>query len=238
MSTDDSFRLLRATESEFEAFLIFTANIQNELREFCGRPVYNTQRSPAKVAADAGFRKSIRASEMQDDIEDYMRGVERSEEYFRQIGRELSYAIHCGIANANTVNALFQVLPRLAKLARPAPSMVSADTLNINIRDLQSRDSGMILILPATWLSQPRTPQDPISTNKAKSQGDFQSTVLPFWRSGRWHVAVLRSANNPVVIDPWGLYTSTDLDVGEIMKSVARAFILTPKLAGHSFVTS
>jgi len=197
----------------------------------------NTQGSVDEIAADTGLRKSTRASEIQDELEDYMRGVGRSEEHFRQIGRELSYAIHCGIADTNTINALFQVLPRLVKFTRPAPSIMSADTLNINIRGLQSRDSGMILILPATWLSSTKTPRDPLSTKMVVNQKDFQSTVLPFWRSGRWHVAVLRSANNTVVIDPWGLYTSTDLDVGEIMKSVARAFILTPKLTGHSLVT-
>jgi hypothetical protein len=212
--------------------------MHSELREFCGPPMHNTQASLTEVAADTSLCKSTRASEVRIMIEDYMCGVEQSEKYFRPIGRELSYATHCGIANINTVNALFQLLPRLVKLARSAPSMMSIDTLNTKIRNLQSGDPGMILVLPATWLCQPGTFWHSLTMNKVERQTIFQSTVLPFWRSGRWHVAVLRSAKHTVVIDPWGLYTSTDLDVGRIMRLVVRTIILTPKLTDHSFVTS
>jgi len=217
---------------------VFTANIHNELRNFCGSRMRNRQTSFAEVAADTTSWKTTWVGEVQRAIEEYMRGVERSEEYFRPIGRKLSHATHCGIASTTTVNALFQLLPRLVEPARPAWSTMSADKSDKNIKDLHSGHAGAILILPATWLYPAGASRGPVSTGKVKCQAIFQSAVLPFWRSGRWHVAVLRSAENTVVIDPWGLNTSTDLDVGLVVRSVVRAFILTPKLTGHSFVTS
>jgi hypothetical protein len=241
--TDSAFRLPRATETEFEAFLMFTANIQRELQNVCGPWMRKPQVILAEVAADTSACKSIRVNEVQAAIEGYLRGVERSEDYFRPIGRKLSHATHCGTVNTNTVDALFQVLPRLVEVARPTSETTDADSLDkhfaTNMKDFRSENPGTVSVLPATWLCRFGKSQRPFPADKVRSDTIFESIILPFWSSGRWHVAVLRPAEDAVVvIDPWGLYTSKDIDVGHIMRSVVRACILTRSLPGYSFVTS
>jgi len=241
--TDGSFRLPRATENEFEAFLIFTANIHKELQNVCGPSMRQAQTLLAEVTANTGSRESVWGNDVQDAIEGYLRGVERSENYFRPIGRKLSMSTHYGIVNTNTVDALFQVLPRLVELVRSASAMTDGDSLDkhfaANVRDFRSGNPSTILVSPATWLCRSGKSERPFPADKINSHTTFENTVLPFWSSGRWHVAVLRPAEEVVVvIDPWGLYDSKDTDVGHLTRSVVRACILTRSLPGNNFVTS
>jgi hypothetical protein len=161
---------------------------------------------PALVCA-----MSQRLSAVRGDIQRYVKEVQHEEEKYCELGSRLFCATSDG-SDVILVNALFGLIPLL---------LDSVDSSNI-VEGEDRHESGIVsgkgrktYVFPATTTWPPTVPPTTLDTDICESSLGFRSSILPFWNGGRWQVAVFRSAETRVLIDPWGLDDSRGLHVGK-----------------------